>query len=158
MDPFNALSTATAVRMIPLLREAPPAKVASCALVASTDLEKVIDAVKEVIGGSGVPSTMMAGRPAKSPGRPATIGGRLTPLKVGQPSPACQSSPTAQGRGSRLVRVIYPHPTIGKEHHSVTRTCPSMSVLTLKKITIRHQLVVLSSNSDDDLPLARHDA
>jgi hypothetical protein len=33
-----------------------------------------------------------------------------------------------------------------------------MGILTPKKITIRCQLVVPSSSSDDDLPLARHDA
>jgi hypothetical protein len=40
---------------------------------------------------------------------------------------------------------------------SVTPTRPSTGVLTLKKITNHRQLVVLSSSSDDDLPLARHD-
>jgi hypothetical protein len=34
--------------------------------------------------------------------------------------------------------------------------CPSIGVLTPKKITIRCQLVVPSSSSDDDLLLARH--
>jgi hypothetical protein len=43
MDPFNALSTAAAARKIPLLKEAPPAKILLCALVASTDLEKDLD-------------------------------------------------------------------------------------------------------------------
>jgi hypothetical protein len=79
MDPFNALSTAATARMIPPLREAPPAKVTSCALVASTDLKKALDAAKEVIRGAGAPSVMMGGRVAKSPGRPANVGGRLTP-------------------------------------------------------------------------------
>jgi hypothetical protein len=58
MDPFNALSTATAVR-----KEAPPAKVMSCALVTSTNLEKTLDAAKEVTEGAGGPSAKMAGRP-----------------------------------------------------------------------------------------------
>jgi hypothetical protein len=61
MDPFNALLTAAAVRMIPSLREAPPAKVASCALVASIDLEKALDAAKKVIKGASVSSVMMGG-------------------------------------------------------------------------------------------------
>jgi hypothetical protein len=105
-----------------------------------------------------VPSTMMGGRPAMSLGRPAAVGGRLTPLEVGQTSPARQGSPVAQGCGSRPVHALSPRLTIGKEHRSVTPTHPSTGVLTPKKISIRHQLVVLSSNSDDDLPLARHDA
>jgi hypothetical protein len=54
--------------------------------------------------------------------------------------------------------VLSPHPTIRKEHHSVTPMRPSTGVLTLKKITIHHQLVVLSSSNDNDLLLARHDA
>jgi hypothetical protein len=128
MNPFNALSTAVAVRMIPLLREAPAPKVASCALVASTDLEKALGATKEVIGGANAPSAMMCGRPAKSPGRLATISGGFTPLEVGQPPSACQCSPAAQGHGSHPVCALSPHLTIGKEHHSITPTrllgCP----------------------------------
>jgi hypothetical protein len=75
----NALSTATAMRMIPPLREAPPTKVSSCALVASTALEKALDVAKEVIGGASVPLVMMGDQPAKSPSRSATVGSRLTP-------------------------------------------------------------------------------
>jgi hypothetical protein len=44
MNPFNALSTAAAARKIPPLKEAPPAKVMSCALVALADVEKDLDA------------------------------------------------------------------------------------------------------------------
>jgi hypothetical protein len=55
MDPFNALSTAVAAWNIPPLKEAPTAKVMSCALVASTDLEKTLDAVKDVTGGADTP-------------------------------------------------------------------------------------------------------
>jgi hypothetical protein len=77
------MSTATTARMIPPLREASPAKVASCALVASTDLEKSLDVAKEVIRGAGTKSTMMGGRSVKSPGRLATVGGRLTAIEVG---------------------------------------------------------------------------
>jgi hypothetical protein len=62
-DPFNALSTAAAARKIPPLKEAPPAKVMSCALVALTYLEKDLDAAKEVTGGAGTPLVKMAGRP-----------------------------------------------------------------------------------------------
>jgi hypothetical protein len=47
MDPINALSTAAVARKIPLLKEAPPIKVMSCALVASTHLEKDLDAAKD---------------------------------------------------------------------------------------------------------------
>jgi hypothetical protein len=59
MDPFNALSIATVVWNIPMLKEAPTAEVMSCALVRSTDLEKTLDAAKEVIGGAGAPSVKM---------------------------------------------------------------------------------------------------
>jgi hypothetical protein len=45
-----------AARNIPSLKEAPPAKVMLCALVASTELEKTLDAAKEVTKGAGVPS------------------------------------------------------------------------------------------------------
>jgi hypothetical protein len=37
-------------------------------------------------------------------------------------------------------------------------TCPTTGILTLRKVTIRSQLVVPLSNSDDDLPLVKHDA
>jgi hypothetical protein len=63
MDPFNALSTTVAARKISPLKEAPPAKVESCALVAPTNLEKDLDAPKVVTGGAGAPSVNMAGRP-----------------------------------------------------------------------------------------------
>jgi hypothetical protein len=63
MDPFNALSTTVAARKIPPMKEAPPAKVMSCALVASTDLEKDLDVVKEVLGGASMPLTKMASQP-----------------------------------------------------------------------------------------------
>jgi hypothetical protein len=62
-DPFNALSTTAAARKIPLLKEASPAKVMSCALIASTDLQKDLDVVKKVTGGAGVPSVKMADQP-----------------------------------------------------------------------------------------------
>jgi hypothetical protein len=41
----------------------------------------------------------------------------IDPLEVGQPSPARQSSPAAQGRGSCLVCALSPHLMIGKKHH-----------------------------------------
>jgi hypothetical protein len=150
MGPFNTLSTTAAVRMIPPLTEASPTKVTSCALVASTDLVKALDAAKEVTGGAGMH--------VSNDVRPAMVGGRTTPLEEGQPSPVRQSSPAAQGHGSRPVRALSPHPMIGKEHSSVTPTCLSTGVLTLKKITIQHQLVVPSRNNDDDIPLMKHDA
>jgi hypothetical protein len=36
-------------------------------------------------------------------------------------------------------------------------TCPTMGILTLREVTVRRQLVVPSSSSDDDLPLVKHD-
>jgi hypothetical protein len=44
MDPFNALSTATAARKNPPLKEASPTKVMSCALIISADLQKYLHA------------------------------------------------------------------------------------------------------------------
>jgi hypothetical protein len=37
-------------------------------------------------------------------------------------------------------------------------THPTMGILTLRKVTIQHQLVVPLSSSSDDLPLVMHDA
>jgi hypothetical protein len=45
---------------------------------------------------------------------------------------------------------------IGKEHQSVMPTRPTTGILTLRKVTIRRQLVVPLSSSDDDLPLVKH--
>jgi hypothetical protein len=86
------------------------------------------------------------------------VGGRMTPLEVGQPSPAHQSSPCARGSGSYPVRALFPRPMIGKEHRSVMPTRPSTGVLTLRKVTVQRQLVVRSSSSNDDLPLVKHNA
>jgi hypothetical protein len=80
MDPFNALFTTTAARKIPQLKEAPLAKVISCALIVSTDLEKDFDATKEVIRGAGVPSVKMASQSAKSPSWLAMVCGHSTPM------------------------------------------------------------------------------
>jgi hypothetical protein len=102
--------------MIPPLRDVGPTKFTSCALIASTDLEKALDTVKEVIEGAGAPSAMMGNRPAKSPSRLATVGGQLNPLDVGHLSPARQSSPAAQGHGSHPIHALSPRPTIQKEH------------------------------------------
>jgi hypothetical protein len=66
MDPFNALSTAATVRKIPPFKGAPPAKVMSCALVASIDLEKDLYATREVTGGANAPLVKMIGRPTNS--------------------------------------------------------------------------------------------
>jgi hypothetical protein len=151
MDPFNALSTTVAARKIPPLKEAPPAKVMSCAFVASKDLEKDLDAVKEITGGVGVPSAKMAGRPAM-------VCGHSTPRDEGQSPPACQGSPCTRGYGTRLVRALSPCPMIGKEHRPVMPTRPTMGILTPRKVTVRHQLVVPSNSSDDDLTLVKHDA
>jgi hypothetical protein len=62
-NPINALSIAAAARKIPPLKEASPAKVMSCKLIASIDLQKELDATKEVTGGADAPSTKMACRP-----------------------------------------------------------------------------------------------
>jgi hypothetical protein len=161
MDPFNTMSTATAVRKIPPLREAPPAKVMSCALVASTDLERGLDATKEVTGGADTPSMKMAGRSANSPSHPAMVCGHSPPPPLpgdeGRSPPAHQGSPCARGRGTHLVHTLSPRPTIRKEHQLVMPTRPTTGVLTPRKVTIRHQHVVPLSSSNDDLLLVKHD-
>jgi hypothetical protein len=122
MDPFSALSNAAATRMIPPLREAPPAKVTSCALIASTDFEKALDAAKEVIGGTGVASAIMGGQPTKSPGRPAAVGGRLTP-------PSRWASHHLSARVPLLPRAIVcamfvRFPLVRRSGKSTIQSCP----------------------------------
>jgi hypothetical protein len=158
MYPFNALPTAAAIRKIPPLREAPPTKVMSCALVTSTDLERAIDTAKEVTGGADAPSTKMARQPTNSPGRLAMVCGHSASCDEGRSQPGRQGSPCARGCGTRPVHGVSPHPTIGKEHQSVMPTHPTMGVLTLRKVTVRRQLVVPSSSNDDDLRLVKNDA
>jgi hypothetical protein len=108
MDPFNALSIAAAARKIPQLKEAPPTKVMSCALVASTDLED-LDAVREVTGGADVPSVKMVDRPAM-------VCGHSTPHDEGRPSPARQGSLYTRGRGTRPACDLSPCLMIRMEH------------------------------------------
>jgi hypothetical protein len=151
MDLFNALSTTATARRIPPLKEAPPTKVMSCALVTSTDLDKDLDAVKEVTGGAGTPSAKMAGPPTM-------VCGHLAPRDEGRSPPVRQGSSCTQGRGTHLARALFPRPMIGKVHRSVTPTRPTTGILTTRKLTVQRQLVVPSSSSDDDLPLVKHDA
>jgi hypothetical protein len=151
MDPFNALSTAVAARNIPPLKEAPPAKVMSYALVASTDLEKTVDATKEVTRGAGAPSTKLVGRSANSPSRTAMVCGQSVPRDEGRSPPVCQGFPYTRGHGTRPTSALSPHPMIGKEYRSVMPTCPTTGILTPKKVTARRQLVVPSSSNNDDL-------
>jgi hypothetical protein len=56
------------------------------------------------------------------------------------------------------TRALSPCLTIGKQHRLVTSTCPTTGILTPRKVTIRRQLVVPSSSSNDDLPLVKYDA
>jgi hypothetical protein len=142
MDPFNALSTAAAARKIPPLKEAPPAKVMSCAFVASKDLEKDLDAVKEITGGAGTPSAKMAGWPANSYGQSAMVCGHVTPRDEGQSPLVCQGSRCTRGYGTHLARALSPRPMIRTEHRLVMPTCPTMGILTPRKDTVRHQLVM----------------
>jgi hypothetical protein len=53
---------------------------------------------------------------------------------------------------------LSPHLTIGKEHSSIMPTRPTTGILALREVTVRRQLVVPLSSSDDDLPLVKHDA
>jgi hypothetical protein len=67
----------------PAIEEAPPAKVMSCALVTSTNLEKTLDAAKEVTGGAGVPSAkMVADRPTPLAGRPWLVANRSPVMRA----------------------------------------------------------------------------
>jgi hypothetical protein len=72
--------------------------------------------------------------------------------------PACQGSLCTRGHRTRPICALSPCPTIGKEHRSVMPTCPTTGILTARKVTIRCQLVVPSSNNNDNLPLVKHDA
>jgi hypothetical protein len=100
----------------------------------------------------------MVGWPANFPGWPAMVCCHLAPRDEGQPSPACQGSPCTRGCGTCPARALSPRLTIGKGHRLVTPTRPTMGILTLRKVTIQLQLVVPSSNGDDDLSLVKHDA
>jgi hypothetical protein len=99
-----------------------------------------------------------AGRPTNFHGQPAMVSGQSVPRDEGRSLPTCQGSPCTQGHGTRPTRALSPHPTIGKEHRSVMPTRPTMGILTLRKVTIRRQLVVPLSSSDDNLPLVKQNA
>jgi hypothetical protein len=73
-----------ATRTIPSLKEASPAKVMSCVLITSTDLQKDLDVAKEVTGGASVPLAKIVGRAANSPGRSAMVCGQLVPRDEGR--------------------------------------------------------------------------
>jgi hypothetical protein len=80
------------------------------------------------------------------------------PRDEGRSPPACQGSPCIDGHRMHLARALSPRVKIGKEHRSVRPTCLTTRILTLRKVTVRCQLVVPLSSSDDDLPLVEHDA
>jgi hypothetical protein len=121
-----------------------------CALIASIDLRKDLDAANEVTRGAGMPSAKMAGRLANSPGRPAMVCGQSVPRDEGRSPPTRQGSPCTQGRGTRPAHALSPRLMIGKEHQLVTPTHPTTRILTPRKVTIRCQLVVPLRSSDDD--------
>jgi hypothetical protein len=97
-------------------------------------------------------------------GQPTTLAGRprfvdiRPPRDEGRPPPVRQGSPCTRGCGTHSTHALSPRPTIGKEHQSVMPTCPTMGILTPRKVTVQRQLVVPLSSSDDDLPLVKHDA
>jgi hypothetical protein len=91
-------------------------------------------------------------------GRSAMVCGQLVPRDEGRSPLVLQGSPCTRGRGTCLVHALSPRPTIGKEHRSVMPTCLTTGILTPRKVTIRCQVVVPSSSSNDDLPLVKHDA
>jgi hypothetical protein len=90
--------------------------------------------------------------------RPAMVCGQSVHRDEGRSPLVHQESPCTRGHGMCPVCALSPHPMIGKDHRSVMPTCPTMGILTPRKVTIRRQLVVPSSSSDVDLPLVRHDA
>jgi hypothetical protein len=106
MDLFNTLSTAATARKILLLIEASPAKVMTCALITSTDLEKDLDAAKEVTGGADVPLAKMDGRPTNSHGQLAMVCGQSVPPDEGRSPLARQGSPCTQGHGMHPTRAL----------------------------------------------------
>jgi hypothetical protein len=124
MDPFNALPTAATTRKIPPLKEASPAKVMSCALVASTDLQKNLDAAKERIGGANVLSVKMVGWLTNSPGWPTMVCRQSVPRDEGRSPTARQGSPYTRGHGTRPVHALSPRLMIGMEHRLVMPTHP----------------------------------
>jgi hypothetical protein len=83
--------------------------------------------------------------------------GQSVPRDEGQPPPACQGPPCTRGRGTHPTCALSLCLTIGKEHRSVIPPRPTTGILTPRKVTIRLQLVVSSSSSDDNLPLVKHD-
>jgi hypothetical protein len=125
MESYNVISTTATVRTIPPLKES-PMKVTSCTLVASSDLHKALDVTKDVTRGAGSPSAKMGGRPANLDGCLTMGFGRSTPppLEVGHPAPVRDASLHAHGRGLRPTSGLSPHPTIRKEHRSVTLMPP----------------------------------
>jgi hypothetical protein len=128
--------------MIPLLRDAGPTKLTSCALVASTDLEKALDAVKEVIEGASAPSAMMGNRPAKSPSQLATVGGRLTPSTW----VTCHLRARVPLLPRAMVRVLFMHfPLVRQSRKSIIQSLPHI-LLWVSSPQRRRMLAVLKPN------------
>jgi hypothetical protein len=115
MESFNVISIVAATRAILPLKES-PVKVMSYTLVASSDLDKVLDMTKEVNRRVSAPSMKMDGRTTNIDSRRAMSFGRLAPLDVGHPTHTCEASPSAHGHGPRSGSALSPHPTIGREH------------------------------------------
>jgi hypothetical protein len=68
-------------------------KVMSCALVASTNLQKDLDTAKGVTGGASAPSAKMVGRSDRSLSWSAMVCGQLVPHDEGRSPPTRQGSP-----------------------------------------------------------------
>jgi hypothetical protein len=90
-------------------------------------------------------------------GRPAMVCGQSVPRDEGRSLLARQCSPCTRCRGPRPTCALSSCLTIGKEHRSVMPTRPTTRILTSRKVTIRHQLVVPMSSSYDDIPSVKHD-
>jgi hypothetical protein len=69
---------------------------------------------------------------------------------------ACKCCTCTQGHGTRPAHALSPRLMIEKEDRSVMPTCPTMGILTPRKVTVRHQLVVPSSSRKNDLSLVKH--
>jgi hypothetical protein len=137
MESFNIVSTAAATR----------------AISTASDLEHVLDAAKGNPKGADTPLNLMGDSTSNT-----SKGCRhLAPISVPQSSPMHHDSLISHACGSHPVCALFPHPTIRKEHRSMTPTRPMMGVLTPRKVTIRCNMVINNDSGDDNLPLMRHD-
>jgi hypothetical protein len=144
MDPFNALSTAATVER-GITRQGH--------VVCVDRIDRPTEGLRCCKGGHWRSQHAIG-----KDGWPAMVCGQSVPRDEGRSPPARQGSPCTRGHGMNPTHDLSPRPMIGKDHRLVTPTRPTMGILTPRKVTIRRQLVVPSSSSNDNLPLVKHDA